>query len=72
VFNAKIEDQLKTKERQEKIDQMAKDAELYHLRQQLQPHFLFNSLNSISALIKNQPEKAREMVFSWLNFSGEQ
>ncbi|MCL6259522.1 histidine kinase [Aquiflexum sp. TKW24L] len=68
VFNAKIEDQLKTKERQEKINQMAKDAELYHLRQQLQPHFLFNSLNSISALIKNQPEKAREMVLQLAEF----
>jgi two-component system, LytTR family, sensor kinase len=68
VFNAKIEDQIKTKERQEKIDQMAKDAELYHLRQQLQPHFLFNSLNSISALIKNQPEKAREMALQLAEF----
>lgn len=68
VFNAKIEDQLKTKERQEKINQMAKDAELYHLRQQLQPHFLFNSLNSISSLIKSQPEKAREMVLQLAEF----
>lgn len=68
VFNAKIEDQLKTKERQEIINQMAKDAELYHLRQQLQPHFLFNSLNSISSLIKNQPEKAREMVLQLAEF----
>ncbi|MGL1273916.1 histidine kinase, partial [Vibrio parahaemolyticus] len=32
------------------------------LRQQLQPHFLFNSLNSISALIISQPEKARHMI----------
>jgi hypothetical protein len=68
VFNAKIDDQLKTKDRQEKMNQMAKDAELYHLRQQLQPHFLFNSLNSISALIKNQPEKAREMVLQLAEF----
>ena len=68
VFNAKIDDQLKTKERQERINQMAKDAELYHLRQQLQPHFLFNSLNSISSLIKNQPEKAREMVLQLADF----
>jgi two-component system LytT family sensor kinase len=32
------------------------------LRQQLQPHFLFNSLNSISALAGSQPEKARHMI----------
>lgn len=68
VFNGQIEDQLKTKERQEKIHEMAKEAELYHLKQQLQPHFLFNSLNSINALVKNQPEKAREMVLNLAEF----
>jgi two-component system LytT family sensor kinase len=41
---------------------LARDAELFKLRQQLQPHFLFNSLNSISALAGNQPEKARHMI----------
>ncbi|MEY2902560.1 MAG: hypothetical protein RLY89_1666, partial [Bacteroidota bacterium] len=43
-------------------EQLAKDAELFKLRQQLQPHFLFNSLNSISALAGSQPEKARHMI----------
>lgn len=43
-------------------EKMAKDAELFKLRQQLQPHFLFNSLNSISALTGSQPEKARHMI----------
>ncbi len=43
-------------------EQLARDAELFKLRQQLQPHFLFNSLNSISALITSQPEKARDMI----------
>ncbi len=41
---------------------LAKEAELYKLRQQLQPHFLFNSLNSISALTGSQPENARHMI----------
>ncbi len=41
---------------------LAKDAELFRLRQQLQPHFLFNSLNSINALIGSQPKEARKMV----------
>jgi sensor histidine kinase YesM len=68
VFHGKLEDQIKTKERQEKIQQMAKEAELFHLRQQLQPHFLFNSLNSISALVKSNPDKAREMVFQLAEF----
>jgi hypothetical protein len=48
--------------RREDIEKMARDAELASLRQQLQPHFLFNSLNSINALIGTQPEKARKMV----------
>ncbi|MFO0321080.1 MAG: sensor histidine kinase [Bacteroidota bacterium] len=37
-------------------------AELASLRQQLQPHFLFNSLNSISALAGSKPEEARKMI----------
>jgi len=43
-------------------DKLARDAELSQLRQQLQPHFLFNSLNSINALVGSQPELARTMV----------
>lgn len=39
-----------------------REAELFKLRQQLQPHFLYNSLNSISALIMIQPDKAQEMI----------
>ena len=43
-------------------ESIAKDAELYSLRQQLQPHFLFNSLNSISALVGSDPELSRKMI----------
>lgn len=43
-------------------EKYSRDAELYKLRQQLQPHFLFNSLNSISALAGKQPEQARKMI----------
>jgi sensor histidine kinase YesM len=49
-------------ERKTDAEKLAKDAELFKLRQQLQPHFLFNSLNSINALIGNNPEQARKMV----------
>ncbi len=47
-----------------KIDaeKLAREAELFKLRQQLQPHFLFNSLNSINALIGLRPQEARKMV----------
>ena len=43
-------------------EKLAKEAELFKLRQQLQPHFLFNSLNSINALIGSRPQEARKMV----------
>src|SRR5690606_129296 len=49
-------------------EKMAREAELYNLRQQLQPHFLFNSLNSIIALISSKPEQARKMVFQLSDF----
>lgn len=41
---------------------LLKEAELFKLRQQLQPHFLYNSLNSISALIMISPDRAQEMI----------
>jgi sensor histidine kinase YesM len=43
-------------------EKMVREAELSKLRQQLQPHFLFNSLNSISALAGSKPEEARKMI----------
>jgi sensor histidine kinase YesM len=49
-------------ERKADMERLAREAELNKLRQQLQPHFLFNSLNSISALTGQQPEKARHMI----------
>lgn len=68
IVNGKLEDQLEVRKREEMIAKMAKEAELFHLRQQLQPHFLFNSLNSISALVKRQPDKAREMILQLSSF----
>ena len=40
----------------------ARDAQLRMLAYQLNPHFLFNTLNSIRALINEDRERAREMV----------
>jgi signal transduction histidine kinase len=39
----------------------AREAELRALRAQIDPHFLFNSLNSISGLVGIDPERARSM-----------
>lgn len=40
----------------------ARRMELYFLRSQLDPHFLFNALNGIATLIFSQPNAALEMV----------
>ncbi len=56
--NEKLEEQKHINE----VQEIAREAELNNLRQQLQPHFLFNTLNSISALSIANPEKARTMI----------
>ncbi|MGC4037452.1 MAG: histidine kinase [Chitinophagaceae bacterium] len=55
-------DQKENETRKADAEKLAKEAELFKLRQQLQPHFLFNSLNSINALIGMKPDEARKMV----------
>lgn len=62
------QDYKETEQRKTDAERLAREAELYNLRQQLQPHFLFNSLNSIIALIQRQPQKAREMTFQLSDF----
>jgi len=57
-----LQEQNEIQYRKTAAEQMLKDAELYKLRHQLQPHFLFNSLNSISALTMVDAEKARTMI----------
>ena len=42
--------------------QLAAAAELNALRAQINPHFLFNSLNSIAQLISSEPQRAEECV----------
>ena len=55
-------DQRAGEKREQDTMKLAREAELASLRQQLQPHFLFNSLNSISALAGSRPEEARKMI----------
>jgi LytS/YehU family sensor histidine kinase len=65
---AKLEQQEDFRRRENLLTELAKEAELSQLKQQLQPHFLFNSLNSINALVVAQPQKAREMVLQLSDF----
>ncbi len=46
------------------LKSLVKEAELHALKSQINPHFLFNSLNSISSLTMTDPEKAQEMVIN--------
>jgi len=57
-----VQDHQASEKRKGEAEKLSREAELYKLRQQLQPHFLFNSLNSINALISSQPAKARNMI----------
>ncbi|HJP64452.1 MAG TPA: histidine kinase [Mucilaginibacter sp.] len=61
-------DQKENEKRKGEAEKLARDAELYNLRQQLQPHFLFNSLNSINALIGFKPDEARKMIHQLSDF----
>jgi sensor histidine kinase YesM len=47
-----------------KLKALVKEAELHALKSQINPHFLFNSLNSISSLTMTDPGRAQEMVIN--------
>jgi LytS/YehU family sensor histidine kinase len=48
--------------RLERLERNFSEARLNALRMQLDPHFLFNALNTISSLVVNQPKLARAMI----------
>jgi two-component system, LytTR family, sensor kinase len=56
------------KSREAKLENIVKETELRLLRSQINPHFLFNSLNSISSLTISDPEKARDMIVKLSEF----
>src|SRR4029077_19013010 len=54
--------------RESQLRLLAREAELKALKSQVQPHFLFNCLNSISALAASDPARAREMCLGLADF----
>ncbi|HUS07754.1 MAG TPA: histidine kinase [Bryobacteraceae bacterium] len=59
--NTRNEDKLETQQR------LLNEARLAALTRQINPHFLFNTLNSVTSLIRLDPEKARSMIYKLSN-----
>lgn len=54
--------------KQAQLESLLKSSELAMLKSQINPHFIFNSLNSVSSLTIISPEKAREMIVKLSDF----
>ncbi|MCE1197348.1 MAG: histidine kinase [Marinilabiliales bacterium] len=54
--------------REKVLQTQLREAVLRALKSQINPHFLFNSLNSIASLTMTNPEKAHEMVIALSDF----
>jgi two-component system LytT family sensor kinase len=65
IYNRNLQEKIVAEAR---LNELLKEAELSALRSQINPHFLFNSLNSISALTMTDPENAREMIIKLADF----
>jgi two-component system sensor histidine kinase AlgZ len=63
-----FEQSRETERRALEVQVLAREAELRLLRAQIDPHFLFNSLNSISALTAGDPAAARRMCLLLAEF----
>jgi two-component system, LytTR family, sensor histidine kinase LytS len=63
LFSTQLE--LAEAERQTKL---LKDAEIKALQAQIHPHFLFNSINTISALCRTDADKARKLLLELSSF----
>lgn len=54
-----VRDVANDKLQQEQLERAKAEAELEALKNQIDPHFIFNSLNTLSHLIEEKPEKAK-------------
>ena len=59
----KIWNNARTEQKLENQQRLLSEARLAALSRQINPHFLFNTLNSVSSLIRIDPEQARVVVF---------
>ena len=59
---------VKDSEKMQELERQATESELQALRSQIQPHFLFNMLNSINTLLYIDPEKASYTITKLSDF----
>nr|WP_241634782.1 sensor histidine kinase [Fusobacterium gastrosuis] len=52
----------------EKLLSLVKHSELKALQSQINPHFLFNALNTLASYIRTKPEKARDFIIDLSNY----
>ncbi len=52
----------------ERAQELAREAEVKALQAQVNPHFLFNSLNVIVSLIRSEPDRARALLIALSKF----
>jgi two-component system LytT family sensor kinase len=50
-------------------ERMLAEAELRALRAQISPHFIYNSLNAVATFVRTDPERARELVLEFADFT---
>jgi two-component system LytT family sensor kinase len=58
---------VRTERKLEVQSRLLMEARLDALQRQINPHFLFNTLNSITSLVRSKPELAREMIVKLAN-----
>ena len=63
----KIWNQIRIEKKLEEQSRLLLEARLDALQRQINPHFLFNTLNSITSLVRSKPELAREMIVKLAN-----
>ncbi len=63
----KIWNQIRIEQKLEEQTRLLLEAKLDALQRQINPHFLFNTLNSITSLVRSKPELAREMIVKLAN-----
>jgi two-component system sensor histidine kinase AlgZ len=63
-----FEDARHREKREAELAILAREAEMQALKARIQPHFLYNSLNAVSALIGRDPSRAREMCVGLAEF----